>query len=271
MMRLIRKIYFSSAHVCRNPEWSAEYNRYVYGACSTGSAHGHDYLLEATVSGPVNPDTGIVVNLVDIKQTLKKEVASWDACHLNYDEPFFQNLVPTGERMAGELWRRIASGLTDCRLSRIRLHENRLRYIDYTGDDTMVYVTRRVEFNAAHRLHSLALSDEENRRLFGKCNNPNGHGHNYELEVTVRGAVDEKSGVVMPTGRLDEIIQKEIVDRYDHRNLNRDLPEFETVNPTSEEFARAIWRRLAPHLVDPALYRVRLVETSNNAFEYFGD
>ena len=135
----------------------------------------------------------------------------------------------------------------------------------------MVDVTRRVEFNSAHRLHSRFLSDEENARIFGKCNNPMGHGHNYELEVTVRGAIDERTGMVIGIGELDEVIQREIVERYDHKNLNLDLEEFQTVNPTSEEFARVIWSRLASCFTRPALYRVRLVETGNNSFEYYGE
>ncbi|MYI99940.1 MAG: 6-carboxytetrahydropterin synthase [Gemmatimonadetes bacterium] len=117
----------------------------------------------------------------------------------------------------------------------------------------------------------MRLSDEENVRIFGKCNNPHGHGHNYELEVTVRGPVDEKTGTVIDMGRFDEVLQKEVVDRYDHRHLNRDLEEFRTVNPTSEELLRVIWKRLLPCFDTPSLYRIRLVETSKNAFEYYGE
>jgi 6-pyruvoyltetrahydropterin/6-carboxytetrahydropterin synthase len=271
MMFLTRKITFSAAHTCRNPAWSDDRNRRIYGGCGAGSGHGHDYVCEATVKGRVDPKTGIVVNLVDVKQTLKGVVGPLDRAHLNYDDPVFRALTPTTERLARELWRRLAPRLEGCELSRVRLHENRMRYVEYTGEDAMVYVTRRVEFNAAHRLHSRVLSDEENMRIFGKCNNPKGHGHNYELEVTVRGAIDEKTGMVIGLGDLDGVIQQEIVERYDHKNLNLDLEEFRTVNPTSEEFARVIWRRLAPRFTTPALYKIRLVETSNNAFEYYGE
>ena len=271
MIYLTRKIRFSTAHTCRNGSWTETQNRQQYGACATGSGHGHDYLCEVTVKGGIQADTGIVVNLINIKQILKDTVGVLDMTHLNHDVPEFQTAVPTSEMLTQMLWDRIRTQLTDCTLSRVRLHEGRTRYIEYHGEDGMMYVTRQIEFNAAHRLHSLALSDEENVAVFGKCNNPNGHGHNYQLEVTVRGAIDAKTGTVMPLGELDRIIESEIMARYDHKNLNEDLEEFRTVNPTSEEFARIIWNRLTPHFTTPELYKIRLVETSNNAFEYYGE
>lgn len=269
-MLLTRKITFPAAHVCRRPDWSDAQNRRVYGACAIGD-HGHDYSCELTVKGRIDPDTGIVVNLVDIKRMLKTVIAPLDHAHLTHDDPAFRNRAATTERLAREIWNRLLPELKNCSLSLIRLHESQWRAIDYTGDDTMVQVTRRVEFNAAHRLHSQKLSDEENARVFGKCNNLMGHGHNYGLEVTVRGPIDETTGMVIDMGQLDQVIQQEIVERYDHKNLNLDLEEFRTLNPTSEEFARVIWNRLVLHFHEPPLYRVRLIETANNSFEYFGE
>lgn len=272
MLYLTRKIEFAAAHVCRRPEWSDNRNRRVYGACAVGSSHGHDYICDLTVKGPIDPCTGMVVNLVEVNRTLKAVVGVLDSTHLNHDHPAFQERVPTTERLALVLWDRLQPWLPDgCSLHRVQLQESRTRAVEYRGEDTMVYVTRRVEFNAAHRLHSHVLSDEENAEVFGKCNNPNGHGHNYGLEVTVRGPIDERTGTVIDLGRLDQIIEEEVVARYDHKNLNVDLEEFRTLNPTSEAFARVIWDRLAPHLTSPALYRVRLVETSKNSFEYYGE
>src|SRR5438445_1829567 len=108
----------------------------------------------------------------------------------------------------------------------------------------MLNVTRRYRFAASHRLHSPRLSDEENRELFGKCNYPNGHGHNYILEVTVAGPLDDRSGRVIDPDALDEIVNREVVDRYDHRHFNHDIPEFEGLIPSTEEVTKIIWQRV---------------------------
>lgn len=271
MMHLTRKARFSAAHLCRNPAWPEARNRRVYGTCAVGSGHGHDYVAEFTFGGPVDPRTGIVLNLSEVKDRLAAVIEPLDLSHLNHDHEALKGPAPTSERLARYLWQALGKGTGPGVLKRIRLHESRTRNIEYTGDDSMVYVTRSVEFNAAHRLHSIRLSDEENVRIFGKCNNPHGHGHNYELAVTVRGPVDEETGTVIDMGRLDDILQQEVVDRYDHRHLNHDLEEFRSVNPTSEELLRVIWKRLLPFFDSPSLYKLRLVETAKNAFEYFGE
>lgn len=271
MMHLTRKARFSAAHLCRNPAWPEARNRRVYGTCAVGSGHGHDYVAEFTFGGPVDPRTGIVLNLSEVKDRLAAVIEPLDLSHLNHDHEALKGPAPTSERLVRYLWQALGKGTGPGVLKRIRLHESRTRNIEYTGDDSMVYVTRSVEFNAAHRLHSIRLSDEENVRIFGKCNNPHGHGHNYELAVTVRGPVDEETGTVIDMGRLDDILQQEVVDRYDHRHLNHDLEEFRSVNPTSEELLRVIWKRLLPFFDSPSLYKLRLVETAKNAFEYFGE
>src|SRR5690349_23650849 len=107
-----------------------------------------------------------------------------------------------------------------------------------------VTVTRRLHFNAAHRLHNPALSEEENRALFGKCNNPNWHGHNYVLEVSVAGEIDARTGYVVDLGDLARVVEREFVDQVDHRNLNLDVPFMQGVNPTSENIVVQCWRVL---------------------------
>ena len=114
----------------------------------------------------------------------------------------------------------------------------------------MVYLTRKAEFSASHYYHNPALSPEENQRLFGKCNNPNGHGHNYTLEVTVRGKVDPRSGFVVDLKQLKDIMHREVLDALDHRFLNKEIPEFSKLIPTTENLAVTIWQRLAPKLPD---------------------
>ncbi len=130
----------------------------------------------------------------------------------------------------------------------------------------MVYLGRRVSFSMAHRMHRAELSDDENRALYGKCNNPNGHGHQYTLEVLVKGRVDPATGFSIHLPDLDALLQRAIVEPFDHRDFDRDFPEYADVVSSGESLARVFWDRLAPHL--PALVRVRVEETEKNAFEY---
>ena len=134
----------------------------------------------------------------------------------------------------------------------------------------IVTVTRRLRFNAAHRLHNPALSDEENKALFGKCNNPHWHGHNYVLEVAVEGPIDERTGYVIDLGRLKSIVQHEVIDPVDHRNLNVDVEFMRGVNPTAENIVVACWGVLERHVAPGRLRRLRLWETENNYVEYEG-
>src|ERR1051326_4033170 len=116
----------------------------------------------------------------------------------------------------------------------------------------MVYLTRKLEFSASHLYHNPALSAEENRRIFGKCNNPHGHGHNYTLEVSVAGEPDPVTGMVLDLKELKEILNRQVVDVYDHRFLNHEVPPFDHVVPTTENIARDIWQRLEPALASGA-------------------
>ena len=130
-----------------------------------------------------------------------------------------------------------------------------------------VRLTRRYRFAASHRLHAPALGEQENRRLYGKCNNPYGHGHDYVLEVTVEGPVDD-SGQVAGRAALDRLVQEHVLDRVDHRNLNADLAEFADRVPTTENLASVIEKSLCEHWTLPArLARLRISETDRNAFE----
>ena len=134
-----------------------------------------------------------------------------------------------------------------------------------------VTVTRRLTFNAAHRVHNPQLSDPENEHLFGKCNNPNWHGHNYTLEVSVRGPIDDRTGYVVDLGVLRAIVEREVVEQTDHRNFNIDVPYMQGTIPTTENIVVAMWRVLAPVVEPGTLVRLRLWETENNYVEYEGE
>ena len=133
------------------------------------------------------------------------------------------------------------------------------------------YLTRRYWFSASHRLHSIAMSDQENQAVYGKCNNPHGHGHNYTLEVTVAGNVDERSGFVMDLKQLKDIMNREVIDVLDHRHLNKEIPEFRDKIPTTENLAIAIWNRLSGKLNGTRLHRVRLYETDDLYVDVYGE
>jgi 6-pyruvoyltetrahydropterin/6-carboxytetrahydropterin synthase len=134
----------------------------------------------------------------------------------------------------------------------------------------MIYVTRRAEFSASHFYHNPELSAEENRRLFGKCNNPHGHGHNYTLEVTVAGEVDRTNGMVMDLKELKKLLESEVLELMDHKFLNMEVPVFAAKIPTTENIAIEIWKLLEPKLRRGKLHRIKLYETPDLYVEYLG-
>lgn len=137
----------------------------------------------------------------------------------------------------------------------------------------MMLVTRRYRFSASHRLHAAQLSEAENRALYGKCNNPYGHGHNYVLEVSAVGLVDPRSGRAVDVKALDRLVRSQVLEAFDHRNLNIEVPEFAFAVPTTENLGLAIRRRLALHWrtffgeQGPKLSAIRIEETRRNRFE----
>jgi 6-pyruvoyltetrahydropterin/6-carboxytetrahydropterin synthase len=133
-----------------------------------------------------------------------------------------------------------------------------------------ISLTRRYRFAASHRLHSPTLSEVENERIYGKCNSPYGHGHNYAVEVTVGGPVDADTGMIANLGDLDPFVQREVIEAFDYKYLNEDVAEFQAIVPTTENVCREIYRRLAKFPV-ARLERVRIEETSKNSFEYGGE
>ena len=133
-----------------------------------------------------------------------------------------------------------------------------------------VKVSRKAHFNAAHRLHRPDWSNEQNNKIFGKCNNPNFHGHNYELIVSVFGEIDQETGFVIDMKILKKLIATEIENAFDHKNLNIEVPEFKTLNPTAENIAVVIWNKLRPHIHSEKDLEVTLYETPRNFVTYSG-
>lgn len=133
-----------------------------------------------------------------------------------------------------------------------------------------ISLTRRYNFAASHRLHSPMLSEQENERLYGKCNSAYGHGHNYALEVTITGPLDANTGMIANLGELDPFVERQVIEQFDHTYLNEDVAEFRSVVPTTENVCREIFRRLQ-EFPSAKLERVRIEETSKNSFEYSGE
>ncbi len=131
-------------------------------------------------------------------------------------------------------------------------------------------VCRRATFNAAHRLFNAHWTDEQNLAVFGKCSNPNFHGHNYVFETWVEGEINQETGYVIDLKHLKEIINNEVLERFDHRNLNLDCLEFSNLKPSAENIAKVIWELIRPHLAINYQLMIRLWETENNSVEYNG-
>jgi len=135
----------------------------------------------------------------------------------------------------------------------------------------MIYLTRKAEFAASHYYHNPEFTPEENQRVFGKCSNLNGHGHNYTLEVTVKGEVNPRTGFVVDLKDLKDVMNREVVDAMDHRHLNKEVPEFANQIPTTENLAIVIWKRLQSRLQVAKLHRVRVYESQNLFADFYGE
>lgn len=273
MMKMTRRVMFSAAKQGEGAQQEAQ------------NISGHNYFLEVTVEGEINPATGIILNIKELDEIVKKSVVSrLDKKLLNrvFDE--FNQTPPTSENLAVRIANELKAALPkETRLSGVRLEETPLDAVEWRPrskatnekglmNQMQIQVTRSYEFAASHRLHSPHLSDEENIALFGKCNYANGHGHNYILEVTVSGPINPIDGRVIPPDELDSLVKREVADRYDHRHLNLDIPEFEGLITSTEVLTKMIWDRLKPVIPAPVrLHKVLVRETARNIFEYSGE
>ena len=207
-MVITRKVEFSASHVCRNPRLSEAENRKLFGMAANPHGHGHNYVVEVSLAGDPDPVTGMVLDLKELKEILNREVVEpYDHRFLNYEVPPFDRVIPTTENIARDIWRRLEPHLNAGRPqvafgSRVR---------DSGPVRGLLRRRRRVPRDAAvpsSRPRTACmrpqLSEEENRRLYGKCNNPYGHGHNYVVEVSARGPLDGATGRAVDTALLDE-------------------------------------------------------------------
>lgn len=252
---IARRAYFSFGRRAPLPHWPPRLQK----------PHGYDVVLTVYYNGSVPEKNGMVVNISDIKPALAKAIAPLDGAMLTGRDDILKQ-PPSAENIVKFLWESLPAQVEEGTLSRVVLDVSSRLRVEKTPD--LMRLTRKYEFAAAHRLCSPTLSDEENTSLYGKCSNLAGHGHNYGLEVTIEGTPDD-NGFILAPDKLDAIVENEIFERFDHKHLNEDCPEFENLIPTSENFARVIFAVLREKLQSEGhkLAKIGLHETQKNYFE----
>jgi 6-pyruvoyltetrahydropterin/6-carboxytetrahydropterin synthase len=272
---ITRRACFSASHRYWLPELDEASNRQRFGPCALAPGHGHNYELVVAMGGRLDAD-GMVLNLSDVKHAIRREVTDpLDYRFLNEVWPEFdisrpEGCLPTTEALCQVIWRRLAPHLP---LMGLRLHESANLWADVIGDSMEAFLSIRTHFAAAHRLARPELSQQENEAIYGKCARPHGHGHNYLLDVTVRGPIDPRTGMVCDLAALQTLVQDLVVEPFDHTFLNKDVEHFAACVPTAENIALHIADLLAEPIAATGarLHRVRLQESPNNAAEVFAE
>lgn len=243
---LTKRIEFAAAHRYIRTEWDEAKNRAAFGRCYNPPAHGHNYLLEVTVSGEIDPRTGMVVNLFDLKRVLLGMIEEFDHKNLNLDMPYFKERIPTSENFAQVLWTKLAAQRDIGTLHTIRLCEDEDLYAEVTAADGLdvAAVTRRYTFNAVQENHQ---------------------GRDWDCYLTVHGTIDPATGMVTDIGALDRLVEDTVIKTFDRRDLRQVLGS-ETVR--GEALAKMIWDRVAGRLSAGTLYNIRLVQTRDLSFNY---
>ena len=245
---LTKRIEFAAGHRYIKPEWDEAKNRAVFGPCYNPPAHGHNYLLEVTVSGEIDPKTGMVVNLFDLKRVLLAVIEEFDHKNLNLDMSYFNDRIPTSENLARVLWTKLAPHQDIDTLHTIRLYEDEDLFADVTaaGGLDVASVTRRYSFTAVQ---------EGNQ------------GREWDCFVTVRGTIDPVTGMVTDIGALDRLVQDKVVKAFDRQDLRRIL---DVEHVTGGQLAERIWHSLVSGILSGQLANVRLVQSRDLSFDYAG-
>lgn len=242
---LTKRIEFAAAHRYIRPEWDEVKNRAVFGRCYNPPAHGHNYLLEATVAGEVDQKTGMVVNLFDLKRVLLDVIEEFDHKNLNLDMPYFKDRIPTSENLARVLWTKLAVQQDIGMLHTLRLCEDEDLYAEVTAADGLdvATVTKRYTFTAFQG---------------------NQQGRDWDCFVTVRGSIDLVTGMVTDIGSLDRLVQSRVINKFDRQDLAQVLNR-----PTvaGEDLAQDIWEELASRITRGILSNVRLVFSRDLAYD----
>ncbi len=218
---------------------------------------------------------GMVLNLSEAKAIIHREVIeALDFSYLNDAWDEFKETLPTTENMARVIWQRLTPHLpAQAKLANIQLYETPELWADYQGNGMEAYLTVSAHFSAAHRLALLELSYEENCEIYGKCARPNGHGHNYQVEVTVKGPIHPRTGMLVDLVALQNAIDHHVIEPFDHTFLNKDVPYFMKTVPTVENIIVRICELLRQPIqeIGSTLHKVKLIESPNNSAEVFAE
>ena len=256
---------FSAARRTFSPHLSDAENTVLFGVASSPMGHGHHYRLRATLSGQISPEFGQFVGFDKSSAALESLRTILDHKNLNEEVPALSGSPITTECLARFAFQQLSSSLP---VARVKLYETPDFFVEYRADHqfTMSY---ELPFHAAHRLHSQSLDARENRLVYGKCNNPAGHGHRYRVEATVGGDFDERSGTLFNLIDLQSGLAKSL-EPWQYKHLEMETAEF-TDNPsTGENICHVLWPRVNHHLSE-RLMRLRIWETPNNRFTLRND
>ena len=245
---LTKRIEFAAAHRYIKADWDEAKNLAVFGRCYNPPAHGHNYMIEVTVLGEVDPKTGMVVNLFDLKRVLLDVLEEFDHKNLNLDMPYFQDRIPTSENLARVLWTKLETQKDIGTLHAVRLYEDEDLYAEVTAAAGLdvASVTRRYSFMAVQG---------------------GNQGREWDCFVTVHGPIDPVTGMVTDIGALNRLVQEKVVQAFDRQDLRQVLGA-QTV--TGEQLAEHIWKQLVSSLSSGRLSNVRLVQSRDLSFEYAG-
>ncbi|MBT9312883.1 6-carboxytetrahydropterin synthase [Leptothoe kymatousa] len=268
-----RRAQFSASHRYWLPELSDVDNQAKFGRCTRAPGHGHNYELFVSMEGDLD-EYGMVLNLSDVKKVIKQEVTEQlDFSYLNDVWPEFQidrsgAGLPTTENIARVIWQRLAPHLP---ITNVQLFETSTLWADYQGNDMEAYLTISTHFSAAHRLALPTLTLEQNSEIYGLCARENGHGHNYHLEVTIKGKMDPRTGMIADLVEFQNAVKAHVVKPFDHTFLNKDIPYFAEVVPTAENIAVHIRDLLRQPIqeIGASLHKVKLIESPNNSAEVY--
>lgn len=248
---------FSAARQTTSPHLSAAENKKLFGAASSSHGHGHHYRARFTFRLREGEE---VLEQRDLASCFSSLRAELDHRNLNHEVSGLTNRAMTSESLAQYLYERMAAARP---LDRVRLHEREDFFAEYWGERNYFLGMRR-SFSAAHRLQAMTLTEEQNLALYGKCNNPRGHGHQYLTETTIAGEYNERSGTLYDFGAIQSGIE-EALRPWQDKHLDLETEEFRTAPSTGENIVRALWPKLNAHL-NHQLVRLRLWETPNNRF-----
>ncbi|MEO1622710.1 MAG: 6-carboxytetrahydropterin synthase [Cyanobacteria bacterium J06632_3] len=265
-----RRSQFSASHRYWLNELSPDDNQRLFGKCTQLPGHGHNYVLTVSIEDELDP-YGMVLNLSTAKEIIQREIIDeLDFSYLNDAWPEFQTTLPTTENMARVIWHRLSPHLP---ITNVQINETPELWADYKGHGMEGYLTVSTHFSAAHRLALPELSYEENYAIYGKCARPHGHGHNYQLEITVKGEIDARTGMIVDLVALQNAIAHHVIEPFDHTFLNKDIPYFTTVVPTAENIIIRICQLLRKPIQDigVTLHKVKLIESPNNSAEILVD